>query len=162
MKTLLGAIGFLIASTSPAWAGTGATAYVGGYADGTRWNPSLDYRAKGILVQLHVLDWVQAPGASGYDFVPNAGVDVTGVAIKKKVGPDVEGVWMPGGGVRIQSYGGTLSWNAMAQARFGAEMKQGMGIGVYVVPAVGVTNFLTGDVGFNYGGSLQVSAWFLK
>ena len=68
MKTLFAAIGLLIASTSPAWAGVGATAYVGGYQDGTAWHPSLDYRAKGILVQLHVLDWIQSvtPTVAGY------------------------------------------------------------------------------------------------
>ncbi|MFZ5476489.1 MAG: hypothetical protein ACOZNI_06890 [Myxococcota bacterium] len=164
MKKLLGALALFAATTSPAWAGFGATAYMGSYQDGTAWYPSLDYRAKGILVQVHLLDWIQGVDVTTGDpvFAVNAGADVTGIAVKRKVGPDVEGVFMPGAGVRITSISDTMFWNVMAQGRLGAEMKQGMGFGIYVVPAVGVTNMVTGDLGLNYGGTLQVSTWFMN
>lgn len=162
MKRLLLTSVCSLALTSPAWAGVGLTGYFGagpGY-EGTVWAPSVDYRSKGLLVQIHALDLL-APLATGGDFYVNTGVDVTYVALKKKVGPEVEGVLMPGGGVYLNTLGDT-HWYVGAEARMGAEMKQGAGFGMYVVPTLGVTNFVTGDVGLSYGGTIQVSAWFGK
>jgi hypothetical protein len=31
-----------------------------------------------------------------------------------------------------------------------------------VVPQIGASNLLTGDVGLSYGGSVQISTWFKK
>lgn len=161
MKKLIGLVILIAASYSPAaHAGFGVTAGTGGYADGTSWVPSLDWRANGILVQMHLLDQL-APLATGGDFYPNIGADVTVVAVKKKIAAEIEGVVMPGGGIRVTG-GGSLGWNVMGEARFGMEMKQGMGFGVYVVPALGVTNLASGDVGVNYGGAVQISVWMVK
>ena len=143
-----------------AQAGIGVTAGGGQYLDGTSWFPSIDWRDNGVLVQMHLLDQLQ-PIATGGKFYPNLGVDVSFVAVKKKIAEEVEGVVMPGGGVRV-SGSDPLGWNVMFESRFGMEMKKGMGFGVYVVPALGVTNGVTGDVGLNYGGGVQISVWMAK
>ena len=99
--------------------------------------PTLDYRASGWLVQLHAFDLVGQLPAGNLDL----GVDVTAIAMKGKVAQEVEGVFMPGAGVTIYSDLGfsSIGWRAEVEARLGAEMKQGMGIGLYVVPVLGAT-----------------------
>lgn len=161
MKKLVGLVALLVAVYTPsAHAGFGVTAGTGGYVDGTAWVPSLDWRANGILVQAHLLDQL-APLATGGKFYANLGADITVVSVKKKIAPEIEGVIMPGGGFRV-SGSDPLGWNVMGEARFGMEMKQGMGFGVYVVPALGITNMAKGDIGLNYGGAVQISVWMAK
>lgn len=163
MNKLLMLLGLSLAAASPAYAGFGMTAHMGATNDGAALGlmaPSLDYRAAGVLVQVHLIDFVgELPNG-----LVDAGVDVSAIALKRKVGTDVEGVFMPGATVQIHAdtRNDTLGWQVMAQTRMGAEMKQGMGFGVYVVPVVGVSNLLTGKVGLAYGGTLQVSTWFKK
>jgi hypothetical protein len=159
MKKLLGLFGLAALFASPAYAGFGATAHLGGTSDGTTWAPSLDYRGGGWLVQIHAIDLI---GQLPNKYV-DLGVDVSGVAMKRKVAEDIEGVLMPG--VSLQLYSPTSfsspGFHAVAETRLGAEIKQKMGFGMYVVPQLGVSN-LTGKMGVTYGGSLQVSAWFRK
>lgn len=157
MKKLLALAALSLALVPTAEAGIGTTGWMGGYTDGTTWFPSFDYRAKGVLVQVHALDLLNGIQPGG--FALNTGVDVTYVAVKKKIAPDIEGVVMPGAGVRVADVS-EIRFNLMAQGRVGMEMKQGAGFGVYVVPALGVSNLLTGDVGLATGGTIQVSAWF--
>lgn len=157
MKRLVLLSALSLGFATPAWAGFGTTASIGGGMLGTS-APTLDYRASPVLVQIHALDLL-APLMTGGDFYLNTGADVTYVAVKKKVGPEVEGVLMPGGGLGINTAGDT-NWYVIGEARVGAEMKAGMGFGMYVVPYLGVTDMVRGDVGLLYGGSVQVSAWF--
>lgn len=157
MKKLLALAALSLALVPTAQAGVGTTGWMGGYTDGTGWFPSLDYRAKGVLVQVHALELLNGVQQGG--FALNTGVDVSYVVVKKKIAPDIEGVFMPGAGVRVADRG-DIGFNFMAQGRMGMEMKQGAGFGVYVVPALGVSNLLTGDVGLATGGTIQVSAWF--
>jgi hypothetical protein len=161
MKKILAALALALVSTS-AHAGIGATASIGGTNDGAVMGlqaPSLDWRGGGVLAQVHLLDLI---GELTNERV-ELGVDVSGVVHKRKVGPDVEGVIMPGGTLNFSTPTSfrNASWQVLAQTRFGAEMKQGMGFGIYVVPQIGVSNF-TGDVGLSYGGTLQVSAWMVN
>lgn len=162
MKRLLALSTLSLLLSGPAWAGVGLTGYFGGGVsrDATVWAPSIDWRQSGLLVQVHALDLL-APLATGQDFYVDTGVDVTYVAAKKKVGPEVEGVIMPGGGVRISTANDT-GWYVIGEVRMGAEMKQGAGFGMYVVPYLGVTNLVHSDVGLTYGGTIQVSTWFGK
>ncbi len=149
----------LALAPSPAQAGVGFSAGGFAYTDGTSFAPSIDYRAKGLLVQVHLLDLLSGPAVGG-GFALNTGADVTYVVIKKKCAPEVEGVFMPGIGFRVADLG-DIGFNAMAKARFGAEMKKGIGFGMYVVPALGVSNFY-GKITPNYGGGVEVSAWFVE
>ncbi|MFN7147127.1 MAG: hypothetical protein ACK4YP_25385 [Myxococcota bacterium] len=161
MKKFLAALALGLGLSTPASAGIGTTAGIGSSGSGelTFVAPTLDYRGGGVLVQLHALDLIGKLPNKYLDL----GVGVSGIAFKRKVGADVEGVIMPGGVARIYTDTGfnALSWNVGAQARFGAEMKQGFGFGVYVVPMLGVSNF-SGKVGPSYGGTLQVSAWIMN
>lgn len=168
---------------APAHAGVGMTAYLptpgecltlievgsaevvnvsgGGWlCDGTSWAPSIDYRAKGWLVQVHALDTLAALTAKSMRF----GFDVSGTAIKKKVANDFEGVFMVGGGFGYYRTGeeGDGSFNFVAKTRLGAERKAGVGLGLYVVPTLGLSTRLTGETKLTYGGGLEVSAWFAK
>ncbi len=154
MKKLL-AIALLLAPTS-AFAGFGTTAHLTALSDGTGWVPSLDWRTKGLLVQTHLLDTLGSTAAGG-DFALNVGVDVTSVVVKKKVAEETEGVLAAGGGIRLANYG-DFGFNAFAEMRMGAEMKKGMGFGIYVVPQLGVST-IPGEFRVIYGGGLQVSAW---
>ncbi|MDP2315993.1 MAG: hypothetical protein Q8P41_24060 [Pseudomonadota bacterium] len=163
MKKFLALLGLALASATPAHAGFGMTAYMGGTNDGAALGiqaPTLDYRASGVLVQVHLLDLIGELPNKYLDL----GVDVSGIAMKRKVAADVEGVLMPGGSVTLHADTGfdSVGWQALAQLRMGAEMKQGMGFGMYIVPVIGASNLLTGKVGLAYGGTLQVSAWFKK
>jgi len=155
MKKLL-VLAALLAPAS-AFAGVGTTAHLTAATDGTSWVPSLDYRAKGILVQVHLLDTFGSMAAGG-KFGLNTGVDVTYAALKKQVAAETEGVIMPGGSIRIADQG-DIGFNVLAQMRMGAEMKKGMGFGIYVVPQLGISTLGGGDVHLAYGGGLQVSAW---
>ncbi|MES2639677.1 MAG: hypothetical protein V4850_09345 [Myxococcota bacterium] len=163
MKKLIALLALALAASAPAHAGFGMTAAMGATNDGAALGvmaPSLDYRAKGVLVQVHLLDLIgELPNG-----MLDVGIDVSGIAMKRKVAPEVEGVLMPGGSVTIHSDTGfsSVGWQALAQMRMGAEMKQGMGFGMYIVPVIGASNLLTGKVGLAYGGTLQVSAWFKK
>lgn len=157
MKKLLALV--LLALPGSALAGIGTTAHLTTLTDGTLWVPSLDYRASGVSVQLHLLDTLRAT-ATGEDFALDTGVDVTYAVVKKKVAPEIEGIIAPGVGVRLANYG-DFGFNLVAQTRFGMEMKQGMGFGVYVVPMAGVSN-LSGKTGVVYGGGVQISAWLVN
>ncbi len=164
------AIVSLAAALTPrtAHAGVGFTAGGYAYSDGTNFAPSIDYRAKGWLVQVHLLDLLAGPAAGG-KFGVNTGLDVTKEAMKRKVGPEVEGVFMPGLGFRVADSGiyatgagggSSVGFNVMAEGRLGAEMKKGIGFGMYVVPAVGISDIGGGKIRPNYGGGVEVSAWF--
>lgn len=170
-KTLIVALASL-ATASPAFAGFGSTASVplggsgasmsfGGVAvsvpTGTAGAPTLDYRAKGWVVQAPVLDILGSAldDADGTDL----GLAVSYGVHKKKIAEETEGVLMPGA-----HFTHTAGGNAFGvHARLGGEMKKGAGFGLYVVPKLGV--FMPeggGDTAFTTGGTLEFSAWFAK
>lgn len=150
-------LALLLLLPAPALAGVGVTASVGGDYDGTAWAPSLDWREGRLLVQLHLLDQL-APMASGVGLYPRTGLDVAWGLVHTPVTDELDGVVMPGVAVRIDG-AGPVGWNAGVEARAGVELHRRMGMGVYVVPKLGVTTLVTGSPGLNYGGALQVSVW---
>lgn len=179
IKNLTGLLA-LVAMFAPglAHAGFGATAHLGGLSDGTGFSPTLDWRAKGFLVQVNLIDTI----GSITDDQLDVGAAFSGVAAKRKIADQIEGVMMPGG--RVSYYGliGDLAdaadkakvqaggFSLAGEFRLGMEMKDKMGFGVYVVPQIGVSNRLgvgtvaddEGEIGLTYGGGLEVSAWFLE
>lgn len=160
MKTLTAPLLALAALTlsTPAQAGVGATAGLYSLTDGTSWVPSIDLRKGPVLLQFHALDLI---GGLPADTI-NLGVDGAYLVKKAQAGEDVEGVIMLGGGFRFQT-GFDFEhkqFNLVARTRMGAEMKKGAGIGLYVVPVAGVSNFGRDEgVGFVYGGGVELSAW---
>ena len=178
-KKITGLLAFA-ATLAPgmAHAGFGATASLGGLTDGTSWAPSLDWRAKGYAFNLQLVDTI---GGVTSDQL-NLGAGFSGIAGKRKIGDNIEGVIMPGGRVRYMQYigdtGDALSkskvqasgFNVDAEFRMGMEMKEKMGFGVYVVPQLGVSNLWglglspedDSEMRLTYGGGVEVSAWFLE
>lgn len=166
MKTLLGWIALAaLALPAQALAGVGATAHLGGLSDGSTKAPTLDYRTHGWLIQLDVLDLVGYLPSDQMDVQ----IDVTKNVLKKKkddVGKQVEGVFMPGAGFRVVNWSklDETRYNFVVESRLGAEMKNDVGFGMYVVPMIGVGNIgglTTGSdkMSVAWGGGLQVSAW---
>lgn len=151
-----------LAQPTPALAGVGTTAAFGGGVGVTAGPsaPTLDYRRGPVLVQLRLLDQL-APLALSGPFYVNTGLDVTAVALHQPVSPHVEGVIMPGAGVHLDTAAG-LAWDFVLEARVGAEVQDKMGLGLYVVPTLGLTDRVTGDLGVAYGGSIQLSVWFAQ
>jgi hypothetical protein len=170
-KTLIVALASL-AMASPAFAGFGSTASLplggsgasmsfGGttvsMATGLAGAPSLDYRAKGWVVQAPVLDILGSAldDADGTDL----GLAVSYGVHHKKIAEESEGVLMPGAHFAHTAMGNSFG----VHARLGGEMKKGAGFGLYVVPKLGV--FMPeggGDTQITTGGALEFSAWFAK
>lgn len=190
MKKLLAAI-VLGALPSAAFAGVGATAHLGAMNDGTTWAPTIDYRAKGLLIQADLLTFVGNIGANNEDKVGDdlylhdkldLGLAASYAVLKKKCMEDVEGVWMPGLEFRYVGFIGDTgealgdaefqsgAVNVSIKSRMGMEMKKGAGFGVYVVPKMGISTVNTiglipdeeVTLNFTYGGGIEVSAWFNK
>lgn len=188
MNKLLVSLLALVLPTT-AFAGVGATAHLSSLNDGTSWAPSLDYRAKGFLVQVDVLSFLANIGPDNDDNVLSAigvehdllnlGVAASYVVVKKKCMENIEGVWMPGLDVRYQGYIGEVGealsdgdlqsggFHAVMESRLGMEMKNGAGFGVYVVPKFGLSTIRSAGqqdstLTATYGGGLEVSAWFNK
>ena len=162
MKKLCTLIAASLTVSSPAFAGFGTSAAVGGSGTFLGHAPTVDYRDEGWLVQVQALDLI----GSIQDDLINTGVSVSRVApgLKRNIAPEVDGVVMPGGGLRFLADTGfdNVGWALDAHARMGMEMKKGMGFGVYVVPMLGVTNITTGDLGLAYGGGVEISTWLIK
>lgn len=163
---------------TPALAGFGMTASLGGLSDGTAWAPSLDWREKGFTFNLQAVDTI---GGLGNDQL-NLGAGFTVVALKRTIGQEIEGTLAPGARLRYYGIMGDLGdaldkadmqssgFNGTAQLRMGMEIKKGMGFGVYVTPQLGVSNLFTvgtvknskSELGLTYGGGVEVSAWLLN
>jgi hypothetical protein len=173
MKKLLrfaAVLGLVGALSEEAQAGFGSTAYMTFASDGAgAWAPSLDYRYKGLLIQLPLLNTIGGFTSKFLDI----GVAGSGIVAKGSMGGNYDGVLMIGG--VFGYYGSTQgnsqgSFHLLMKARLGAEVKKGdrngMGFGVYVVPLLGVSSYNANATGSNsnfglaYGGGLEVSAWF--
>lgn len=140
-------------------AGVGATASAYSLSDGTTYYPSIDFRAKGFLAQVRIIDTIGQLPNDWFDL----GLGGSYMVVNEKCAPEIEGVIMPGLDLRVMVPFGDnnadLAFNVMAKARFGAEVKKDMGFGIYIVPQLGMSNLITGDVGLAYGGGFEVSAW---
>lgn len=176
---ILGSLVLLAAlAPTPALAGFGMTASLGGLSDGTSWAPSLDWRERGFTFNLQAVDTL---GGLGSDEL-NLGAGFTVVTLKRLIANDVEGTLAAGARLRYFGIMGELGdaldktkmqssgFNGTAQLRMGMEMKQSIGFGVYVTPQIGVSNLVTvglvkdsaSELGLTYGGGVEVSVWLLN
>ena len=117
--------------------------------------PSFDVRTKPLVLQFHVLEFLDALedgdvfiGVNGYGTVHDA---------------DLGGPWVgevqPGVGLDVFTAGDDLALNITAEARLGAALcNDNGGLGIYVVPMLGVTTL--GEDPLLIGGGLQISSWF--
>ena len=154
IRTLASFVALAVAAATPAFAGFGTTATVGGAMA-----PTFDYRANGIVVQVPVLHIV-GDLASGVEGGPDLGITASKITHTRKIAEETEGVFMPGLGL-MKTRAGT---DVHLQARVGGEMKKGAGFGLYVVPQL--RYFMSSidgvDGGLTTRGTLEFSAWFAK
>jgi len=150
----------ICALAQPAWAGFGATAtmpvgasvFTRGYTGGT---PTFDYRNAKLLVQLPLLDLIGslADDADGTEL----GMTASFMARTSEISKATEGVLMPGLGF----HQGATGTDITLHTRIGAEVKdKGTGLGVYVVPRLGMVLPKAGDSALSVGGAVEISAWF--
>ena len=145
---------------SPAWAGFGSTAtmpvgasvFTRGYTGGA---PTFDYRNARMLIQLPLLDMIGSV-ADDVD-TTELGLTASFTARSTEISKATEGVVMPGLGFHVGAGGTDISLHA----RIGAEVKdEGTGLGVYVVPRLGMVLPRAGDSAVSVGGAVEISAWF--
>jgi hypothetical protein len=124
-----------------------------GFAFGARgFAPSLDLHFDPILLQLHVLELVDA-AADGEVFL---GANLYVNVYDADIGGPWAGVIQPGASVDI--LGDPVILGLAGECRLGMQAEGGMGFGIYVVPAIGVVAG-DGDGELYTGGTLQISLW---
>lgn len=152
--------------------GEGMPAYYSGFHG----LPSLDIRQGGWVFQLDVLNLVHGVLSNETDAEGDAakslhlGVNGYKTTQKHPIREDgLGGVIQPGFSLDIDSNSAfdPLRFDAQAQMRLGARTQQpdGMGVGIYVVPGVGIANgedWTEADedkMFVSVSGSLQISVW---
>ena len=156
MRKLLCA-GLLLAAPSTALAGFGTTGSLGsevssnGFIGLEIW-PTFDFVSDGVILQFHVLELLQglaseqvAIGLNGYIPIMSYGVSSS-----------FDGTIQVGGTLDIVGDPFVVSFGATS--RFGVETEGAMGLGLYVVPVVGIT-VIEDDLGLLTGGAIQLSVW---
>lgn len=164
----------LVAVIPQAHAGWGATAFLTSESDlganvigAPAWAPTVDYRRNGLLFQIPALNLIGGMASKNLDL----GLGFSGTMLKGAMSGTTDGVlalgvngryFTPTGGAKDSS-----GISLILKARMGAEVKKGMGFGIYVVPQLGISNFADGkpataarDIGLGWGGGLEISTWF--
>ncbi len=168
--------GLLAAAPLSAQAGFGVTGYLGSvelsskytYQSPAHQYPSIDYKSGPLVVQVDALSLFESVFR---DDDIHLGVNVYQTTIKKKVTSEFGGVVQFGGSLDYDQAGSDLSFiTLLAGMRMGAQAQKGMGMGIYVVPEVGI-NVANGDAAdafredsmeFAFGGQVQISTWLAK
>ncbi|MBW1876982.1 MAG: hypothetical protein JRJ84_01335 [Deltaproteobacteria bacterium] len=157
-----------LALTTPAWgAGIGTTVGVGtgavvglGYSLNADYPstsmgffPSFDLRLDPLIIQVHALETLVSLSNDEIFLGANAYY----ILARPSFQGGWEGVVAPGGGVDL--FGNPFGLVVDAEVLFGIQYQGDIGVGVYVVPALGV---LLGDVdtALVTGGTVQFSVWF--
>lgn len=118
--------------------------------------PSLDLRLKKVDLQIHALEFIG--GIAGDTLLVGGNILFRGLE-RPAPGP-FTGVVDPGVSIDIAADTDFAPTNlgVMGLARMGVEAQERFGVGVYVVPAVGV-GLLEEDFELLVAGSLQFSVW---
>jgi hypothetical protein len=114
--------------------------------------PTLDLHFDPVLVQIHVLEFVDLVADGEVFLGGNLYVNVHDAS----VGGPWAGVIQPGASVDLIADPVILA--LAGECRFGFQAEGDMGFGVYVVPALGVVAG-DGDGELYGGGTLQISVW---
>ena len=155
-----------LGAASPAWAvGVGSSFGIGGggwfgnpfdfgFGFGSQgFGPSLDLVFDPVVLQLHVLELVDAVADEEVYLGGNVYVTVHDAP----VGGPFLGVVQPGASVDL--FGDPTIIAVAGECRLGAQAVEGAGLGIYVVPSLGIVAG-DGEADLFGGGALQVSAWF--
>ncbi len=118
--------------------------------------PSLDLYSDGALVQLHPLELVQ--GITQDDIWLWANAYFPGPTFS--TGTGLEGTIMPGASfdLRADTDFKPLYLALMAEGRMGVQTAEAMGVGVYVVPGLGLA-LADGDFEVMLGGRVEIAIW---
>ena len=169
MKRLLFAA-LLTLLPAVAQAGVGTIWYTGGalnshgYYSSVSWLPTLDFHNKDMLVQLNAADLLFGLPAKSV----NLAGDVFATSRNMKVSDEVDGVFQYGGRLELETKTSfkTVNGALLGEVRIGAQTVKGMGVGIYVVPGLGLAygTARSGNqkVDLAMSGQLQISAWFRK
>jgi hypothetical protein len=114
--------------------------------------PTLDLYFDKLKVQIHALETVDQ--LFNEEILLGANAYIT--AAQRPVSGSLDAVFAPGGGVDILGDPFTLALTGEAQV--GVQTRGEAGIGVFVVPALGI-GITDGDSDLIAGGTLQVSVW---
>ena len=170
MKRIL-AVGLLAALPLTANAGFGVTGTLGSiensintdYFAGQHYYPTLDYKQGPYLVQVAALDLINTMGADDEDYML-FGVNGYYQFGKGPVAPEVTGVRQIGASLDYHQVAEDVTFTTvMASFRMGAQSVKKMGVGIYVVPEIGV-NLASEDareesMELAVGGQVQLSVW---
>jgi hypothetical protein len=170
MKRIL-AVTVLAALPLTANAGFGVTAALGSVENsintdhfvGQHFYPTFDYKQGPYLLQFAVLDLINTIGQDDEDILlvgANAYMKIGG----GPVGPNVAGVQQLGVSLDYRQAGEDITFTTlMLSGRMGAQTAKKMGIGIYVVPEIGI-NVASEDareesLELAVGGQVQLSVW---
>jgi len=120
--------------------------------------PTLDIVNDGLVVQLNVLDLLEALNYEELDL----GVSVYKTTAHGPVNGDWKGVLQPGASLEFTG-GPSFSFDpvnlaVIGQARLGFQKAQDFGFGIYVVPGLGV-GYVASELEMMVSGGIQISAW---
>lgn len=154
-------------------AGVGVTGFLGAteYASGgpfagagfTSFLPTIDYRSGRHAFQFAALDLIDGI-ARGEDLaVYRLQVAYYNTTSRGKVTEDWKGIFAPGASV-LYLGNGEDNFNLVGRARVGVQTAKKMGVGLYVVPGLGVGSYSDGndntdDLTLIMHGSIQLSVW---
>jgi hypothetical protein len=137
----------------------GTTVGLGGGLDlgdgpgGMSFPPSLDLYFEPIVLQIHVLDTLNA----AFDEDLYVGANLYVHVAEQPVGGSWQAVIQPGASLDI--WGDPSSIGIAMESRFGAQVKEQAGFGFYLVPALGLVTS-GGRAEPFAGGALQVAVWY--
>ncbi|MEQ1571191.1 MAG: hypothetical protein ABMA64_36520 [Myxococcota bacterium] len=147
----------LLASLGEAHAlGVGSTIAFGPGFDlfgGPAFVPTVDLVFDPVIVQIHALDTLDA----AFDEQLYLGANLYVEVVSQPIGGKWEGVVQPGGGLDL--FGDPTTVVIDGQVRLGAQAAEQAGVGLYVVPALGLVAS-DGDSSLFASGALQLSVWF--
>jgi hypothetical protein len=166
MKRVLFAFAALILPQS-AFAGFGVTGYLGGGMGGlggqvwgpiTSGLPTIDYHSGAHLVQVDLLGVI-----SSITTEDNFGIDAAYYNTIKKgeISDRWKGTVAPGlhVGYANDATTDTSSFDAIVNLRMGAQALKELGVGIYVVPGIGIRNVSDDKLYMAMSGGIELSVW---
>jgi hypothetical protein len=165
MKRILFALAALILPQS-AFAGFGTTGYLGGGFGGFGGQtagpimsglPTLDYHSDPHLVQIDVLGLI-----SSITTKDNFGFDVSYyyTSYKGEIHENWKGIVAPGGHLGFEKDPADVkALDALFNLRLGVQAAKEMGVGLYVVPGIGIHDVFDDKIYLAMSGGIELSVW---
>ena len=125
--------------------------------------PSLDFRQSGWTIQVDALELLHGLTVEEGDARQlHLGLNAYKTVQRHDIRDHLGGVVQPGFSVDVDSNSGfdPMDFDLQLQVRMGARAQTpgGMGVGLYVVPGLGVASF-AGETGLAVSGGMQIGVW---